>query len=516
MPKKPEKTSKDSKASAKSLPKKIFKLSKSMLAKLPDTERPNASNDLWVKSGGMCALCGNALDLDASDSIVPDHRIAEVDGGKTELANLYLAHRTCNSSRQHLDFNVAQPLCKFQSLAAQKGAIDFDQILDTFVANRRQPISYREIDSDRAEIAFGNLTVQVPVWADPATGVKYFFVEVPTAYIHNDTEIQPRKVMPTHVRKLAIDFLERPVHEPSNCRLVVNQNSGKLLQFDGQHKTTAQILLGRDHLQMKVYVEPSIDMLQALVIKIQQEIKKQPLTRSDTLAKIGDVMQRYLDGYEESGGKPRTEAGLVAAQKGKKEQKVVRTLYLEDLLRIIFFDKDNELSVAVRPGVKDAPTTDKVVIQKIISPLVYKQLLTADMDASSDRDTERANVLFILNSIAEFMLPPTWNKPGNEVQKRRAQNFFQQGSIGWWMNDILVPSLRYILKKIGDKKPLLIEEMDETQRSEVLAAIEELCSWPIWSTEEPDHLKAMRSNTVKNVADEFPEYTDKKLIGALK
>nr|WP_235974051.1 HNH endonuclease signature motif containing protein [Luteimonas sp. MC1750] len=464
----------------------------------------------------MCALCGNALDPDALDSIVPDHRIAETDGGRTELANLYLAHRTCNSSRQHLDFNVAQPLAKFQSLAAQKGAIDFDQVLDTFLAYSRQPISYKEIGGDRAEVGFGSQKLQVPLWADPATGVKYFFAEVPTSYIFNDTQIQPRKIMPAHVRKLAVDFLERPVHEPSNCRLVANLKSAKLLQFDGQHKTTAQILLGREHLQMKVYVEPSIDMLQALVIKIQQEIKKQPLTKSDTLAKISDVMQRYLDGYVAQAGKIRTEKGLIESQKGTKEKKVVKGLYFDDLLGIIFFDQDNKLSAAVRPGTKDAPTSDKIVIQKIIAPLVYKQPLEVDMDSSNARDIERSNILFILNSIAEFMLPPTWNKPGSETQKRRADAFFQQGSIGWWMNEILIPSLRYILTKIGDKKPLLIEEMDETQRSHVVTVIETLCSWPIWSTEEPSHLRAMRSNTIQNVADEFPDYNDKKLLSTLK
>lgn len=497
-------------------PKKTFTLSKTMLSKLPPSERENASQDLWAKSSALCALCGNPLDVDAPDSIVPDHRIAEADGGKTELANLYLAHRTCNSSRQHLDFNVAQPLAKFQSLAAHKGSIDFDQVIDAFLSPSRKLIGYKELGESRAEVSFGSDRLEVPLWADPATGVKYFFAEVPIEFIHNDTEIQPRKITPTHVRKLAIDFIERPVHEPSNCRLVADHQSAKLLQFDGQHKTTAQILLGRKHLQMKVYVDPAIDMLQALVIKIQQEIKKQPLTRSDTLAKINDVVQRYLEAYKEIGGKPRTEKGLIAHQKGKKEQKDLKALYFDDLMGIVFFDDDNKLSVAVRPGTKDAPTTDKVVIQRIIAPLMFSQPLEVDMDASSARDIERQNILFILNSISEFMLPPTWNKPGSEAQALRAKNFFLQGSIGWWMNEILVPALRYVLMKIGEKKPLLMEEMDETQRSHVLALVETLCSWPIWSTEDPEHLKAMRSNTMKNVSEAFPDYSDKKLLNALK
>jgi len=492
-----------------------YVLSKSMVARLPLAERETASSDLWKKSGGVCALCGNALDLHSPDSIVPDHRIPDAKGGKTELANLYLAHRTCNSSRQHLDFEVAQPLAKFQSIAAHKGVVDFDDVLDVFVPGNRKPVTFEVLADHKVQLSFGSANQTLPLWKDPATGVSYFFAEIPVEYIHNDTDIQPRNIMPLHVRKLALDFLERPVHEPSNCRAVASQKSARLLQFDGQHKTTAQILLGRKSLQMKVYVEPSIDMLQSLVIKIQQEIKKQPLTRSDTLAKINDVIQRYVNGYQEPEGKLRTERGLIASQK-KEDQKVVKQLYFDDLMGIVFFDEDNELSLAVKPGTKDAPATDKIVIQKIIAPLMYSQPLDVDLDQSQARDVERQNILFILNSISQFMLPTGWNKPGNEKQRQRAQNFFYQGSIGWWMNEILVPALRYVLMKIGEKTPLLIEEMDETQRSYVLTLIETLCSWPIWTTDDPAALKAMRSNTVKNVIEVFPGYTYERLVRAIK
>jgi hypothetical protein len=489
-----------------------FQLSKSMTSLLPAEEKPEASKTLWDKSSGKCALCGLPLDLNIQDSVVADHRIPRADGGLTELSNLYLAHRTCNSSRQHLAFDIAQPLVHFRAFAEQKRTVDFDQVLDEYVPTGRKLAAVKELDPKRWRISFAHDSIDVPVFEDPSTAVKYFFVEVPKEYILNDKQIQPRLIIPTHVRKLALDFLERPVHEPSNCRLIMKSpETAELLQFDGQHKTTAQILIGRDKLPFKIYVDPPIDMLQSLVIKIQQEIKKQPLTRSDTLAKIGDVIKRYLEDYVEKPGVPRTEKGLIASQ-DKPQQPAVKRLLLEELRRIIYFDEENRISKVIRPGEGNAPTTDKIVVEHMIGPLLYSEPLEVDIENSTERDTERANILHVLNGIADAMLPPTWDKLGNELQKKRAQRFFYQGSIRWWMTAVLIPALRYVLVKMDVKKPLLIEPFDEVAKDKVLTLIDKLCSWPIWSTDDPDQIKAMRSNTIKNVTDEFPEYTYTKLL----
>jgi len=187
-------------------------------------------------------------------------------------------------------------------------------------------------------------------------------------------------------------------------------------------------------------------------------------------------------------------------------------LYIEDLLRIIFFDDENALSAAVRPGTSGAPTTDKVVIQRIIEPLVYTQPLEADLDASIERDIERKNILFVLNALTQRMLPSAWNKPGNDVQLRRTTNFFYQGSIGWWMNEVLLGALRYALVRLDNKKPLLTEEMTEEQAARVLSIVDALCNWSIWSTTDAEDLKAMRSNTTANVAHRFSGYDSTKLL----
>jgi hypothetical protein len=485
---------------------KAFTISKALRNKLPEKERADAEKTLLDKAKGLCALCSRPLGTD-SDLITADHRIA---GGKNTLSNLYLAHRSCNSSRGDIDFDRARPLVEFKVFSEEIGAVTFDQVIERYIHHGKKQISFSE-KGDVLTISLASKKTSLPLYTDPATGNKYCFGEIPVEYVLNDREVQPRLIIYPHVRRLALDFYERPVHEPSNCRLVTIKNDvAELRQFDGQHKTTAQVLMGRTSVPMKIYLNPEIAMLQALVVKIQQEIKKQPLTRSDTLAKLGDVFKSLLDSYVEKHGL-RTEKGFVEAQP-KDKRTDVRKLYFNELARIAYFDEDNELRDWVKPGATHAPTTDKVVIDKMIKPLIHNNLLEVDMDAEGGRDTERKLIVLILNTIARKMPPPDWFKDANKFQRTRTQNFFYQGSIGWWMQDILIPTLRYILYRIKKDTPLLVESVTADKEGQIIEAVETLCDWPIWTTDDPNHLKAMRSNTIKNVADSFKEYRDQTLI----
>jgi hypothetical protein len=225
---------------------------------------------------------------------------------------------------------------------------------------------------------------------------------------------------------------------------------------------------------------------------------------------MGDVISSLFESYKPGRGKIKTEKGFVDFQP-KDKRSEVRKKYFDELARIIFFDSENELTRWVRPGAKNPPTTDKVVINRIINPLIYKNLLEVNLEESGGRDNERKLIILILNTIARKMLPHDWYS-GNGIQKLRTENFFYSGSIGWWMGEILISTLRYFLYRVGDRKPLLIDSISSEQENRIIEAVETLCDWDIWSTQDAEQRKAMRSNTVKNVVDVFPNYDDKKLI----
>jgi hypothetical protein len=153
-----------------------------------------------------------------------------------------------------------------------------------------------------------------------------------------------------------------------------------------------------------------------------------------------------------------------------------------------------------------------VIIDKMIKPLIYPQLLELDMDSSGGRDDEREAIVMILNALKTEMLGAKLQDK-QSIQYRRAKTFFLGGAIGWWMQDILIPSIRYATKRLQEKKPLLIDPLSDDEQSDILSLVETLCAWPIWSEDDDDVLKAMRSNTVKNVRELLEdEYNFTELI----
>lgn len=93
-----------------------IKISKSLILKLPETEKSDIQTWLWHKSGGRCFLCGEILN-ESNDAIVADHDIPEHDNGPTNRDNLNLVHQACNSFKQaHKTVNVRPYLTLTQKI----------------------------------------------------------------------------------------------------------------------------------------------------------------------------------------------------------------------------------------------------------------------------------------------------------------------------------------------------------------------------------------------------------------
>lgn len=495
-----------------------WKLSKGIRDELPESQRVGAAEHLWQKSAGKCALCGEPLPEDGKN-VDTDHTVAraEGEGGKTELANLYLAHRACNRSRQNLSFTLGQSLVKFVRWCSSAPRRSFGEVVMHYVKNGNQ----RAVVVDRSDSAitlrFGTQERTAPVFVDPATKTPYFFMDVPVAYVKNDDQSQPRYIEHDHVRTLAIDFSVHPVHEPSNCRVVPVGDEGvvDLFQFDGQHKTTAQILLGRTEVPMKFYYDPSPPMIQELVVQIQQGIKKRPLSTTDTLRKLDDVVKDRVEAFKKDHGRAPTEVELVEAQP-KQDQRAFKARLLSNFEFLVMNDDELVLrDFTTTKANRLKPLTDTVLLKKLIRPLVSQELLNEPLDNAEKRDTERRTAVWILNEVADRMLTGKWEPKAaaedENIQTRRARNFFYQGAIGWWLGDVLLVVLQYLFPKSAWKR-LFQQALTPDQEEKIETFISVLCSWDIWSTESPDDLAALRSNTVSRVSEAFKGYDNTRLI----
>lgn len=257
-------------------------------------------------------------------------------------------------------------------------------------------------------------------------------------------------------------------------------------------------------------------MTQEPVLQIQQVIMKPALSTSDTLTKLDDVVTDRLKQYAEKHGAPRTEIGYLESQSMQDRMARKREL-LQSLEKAILSSPDNKLRLYVHTKKSaTSPTTNTVLVSKLIRPMMCRAMLADDIDSPGyRRDSERRNILLVLNTIAEAVLEDKWST-GSELHTRRAQNLLYQGSIGWWLNDALLPAIRIMLKiPAAKKKEMFLRAFEPNEEDQVVGLIKELCAWEIWSTKEPAQMKAMRSNTAKDVADVFPGYDEHRLTKAI-
>jgi len=421
-----------------------------------------------------------------------------------------------------MEFSLAQKLIRFRRFCEEIESggqfVDFDRVLTQYVPKYGQQAEFR-IDGDEVSLIIPGFEHTARVAKDPATGTAYFFAEVPTTHVLNDSETQPRKIEWDHVWELARDFVERPVHEPSNCRLVESgRGICRLLQFDGQHKTSAQILLGRGVVPVKIYVNPDVQMIRELVIQIQQGIKKRPLSTSATLAKLDEIVRLKLDKYRAAAGSRRTERSFINSLK-PEERRQMEARYLASLYSAILDDPSNKLTPYLKKTKKPSgnlPTTDNAVVTRVLREMVCREMLDEDIDAPRYvRDDEAANVLLVLNRITGRMLEGKWDQKYRHtalpLEMRRAQNFFYKGVMAWWAGILKEAVALRLQVPTHERSRVFLRRLEQDQRAMVLELVDELASWPIWSTEDAELRRRFRANTEKDVREalgqQYNEFT---------
>lgn len=496
-----------------------WKLPKRFRDELPPGEVPDAATHLWSKSSGLCALCGDPLPADGKRVDV-DHMVAVMEGvgGETRLSNLYLAHAECNRARQNLPFPLAKAVIRFSRWCRGAHHRTFTDVTQKYLTDPGQRVRIVDNSESSITLAFGSDEVSAPVFMDPATSTRYFFMDVPVQFIKNDDQSQPRFIEHDHVRVLASDFYVRPVHEPSNCRLVPVEGTelADLLQFDGQHKATAQIILERKTVPMKFYFDPDESMIQALVVQVQQGIKKRPLSTTDTLRKLDDVLKDLVEDYKKLAGRAPTEKELVESQP-KQFQSETKKRLLANFGYLVEVDGNLALKqyIDVKAG-REIALTDKVFLSKVAAELISQELQTESLEDAVSRETEREQVVWLLNIIAEEMLVDKFkpSAPGQEdLQTIRARNFFYQGAIRWWM-PMLLQAVSFAVPKANGG--YFLRPLNDHEQAHVEAVVRSLCSWEAWSTQNEVQVAAMRSNTASKVSEAFSDFTIVRLMNDVR
>ncbi|MDO8474149.1 MAG: hypothetical protein Q7S62_01185 [bacterium] len=464
--------------------------------------------ELIKRADGKCYLCEEKIDLDNIGKIDGDKKNSN---GPLSVENLYLTHKKCNIQKSNEPVSIVKAKLAFSRFYEKKDSVSFNDFLDEYVPNNRKTVRFK-ITNDIAYLKFGEDEKNTPIFTDPATKIQYFFYELPMDYIYNDDEVQPRPIDKSHLFKMMADFQIHPVHEPSDCRIVDNSRidgnykEAKLLQFDGQHKSAAQILIGRTKLQFKIYIAPSIKLIRELVIIIQNEIKKKAVLESIVIKRMSASYMDRWNEYIESPGE-HSEAGLIESLPNQ-EKKLAKKELMNAVYSNIIDNKELELKEFVTTGQtrseKNRPISINL-LKQIINNFVYSKPNDVPVGEKDSREIEAENTTKFLNIISEAIFGElTPIQRNRQDLPEKILRIWKSGSVKFWAN-ILKNLISHRLNIIAedDKERIFQRKLTANDWDGIGKTVNRLFSHSVWGKIDQNLDKILNSNDLKAATREL-------------
>jgi HNH endonuclease len=389
------------------------------LSRLNADQRAGLLARLHEAQGGVCFICERPIDLAVqAGSLDIDHVEPLHSGGKDDETNFAITHDSCNRSKQASDLHVARVLARFASIqeavrASQGRGANLSDILSEY-GGAKHALKFR-LEGD--ELVYGqgeegdNAVREVPLWADPLSGLRYFFAVLPIGYLHHDDRINPRNIGP-NLSKLLTEFHRgRPQLHVSLAWVVSAGGTDTIKVFDGQHKATAQVLLGARALPVRVFVDPDPDLLLVANTNAGTTLRQVAFDKSVQRRLGSSLFRDRLVRYRQERGLPEdamnfSETDLYAHFKG--EAREVKRYIIDNQRDQITSHPDNRLVEFMDYAGKgaDKPLSYSTIEKTFYSFFIYPNLLETNLDYGEDtgenpRELEISQIVALMNIVAE-------------------------------------------------------------------------------------------------------------------
>lgn len=246
--------------------------------------------------------------------------------------------------------------------------------------------------------------VTLPLYQCPVTGSRYFYALVPAEHLKNDAELQPRPLEPSRMWELYRHFLRYTQLAPAVCRLA----DGRIMLFDGQHKTAAQLWAGRRCVECKVYLDPDKRVIKETVLAAHDKLRQMPFYTSTLISRYSALFKEDWEEYMERPG-TKSEKGFVqflievkGVPKGEA-MKRLRAAIQNDTLD----DPENKLQeyIAEKNKSRKNPLTVYAVQRTFLNEFVAPPPLEVEFESPQDyRREEKQNLIRLLNLIVDQTL----------------------------------------------------------------------------------------------------------------
>jgi len=420
------------------------------LSKLTPDERHALIQKLHGSQGGSCFICEEPIDLKLhADTLDIDHVEPLKVGGKDGEDNFALTHASCNRSKQASDLRVARVLARFERIRAECAKEDrgpnLADVLVTY-GGAKHELAFEALEEE-VRLTFAKTgkpgITSIPLYTDPLSKLRYFFAELPIEYLHHDDRINPRNIGGSLAALVGEFHRGRPQLHAALAWVDRSAGPAFVKVFDGQHKATAQVLLGVRALPIRVFVDPDPDLLLTTNTNAGTALRQVAFDKSVQRRLGKTLFYDRLERYRKEKGLPEddesmSEKDLVTFFKG--ESREIKRYALDAVRAAITHHPENELTAYVEFGGKstERPLSYSTIEKTFLSFFIYPDLLDTPLnykaeDGLNPRQLEIDQVVRLMNLTAEVLLI---NQFDMELGTARLENKVQKGE------DIPEPHLR--------------------------------------------------------------------------
>jgi hypothetical protein len=273
--------------------------------------------------------------------------------------------------------------------------------------------------------------------------------------------------------------------------------------FDGQHKTIASWMLGRQAIVAKVYLDLDRANTIELVNSVQAKIKKLPLSPFELSAKMSDEWRNKLDRYQsEVGVEQASEAGFMRwlpPQERTRGKQSFRSALVQNVLDAEDFQLLRYVRLAGAAHSDEAQLTENQIRSKLIERLLHLDPLDEKIEeAAVLRNRERDNIVRALNAWVEMVFPAVGGGDPSEQAMERLRRMTYQSSLSV-MADLIRSLFGHVLA-IGSARQMLEKEPTEEQWTQIYQGIRRIVDHPAWTGDYSlsDKMRAIRDALSKN------------------
>lgn len=432
-----------------------------------------------------CYICRGAIEGYGKDEIEFDHIYNYAGGYPQDISNFAPVH--ASRDQRKLNCHAAKgrkPPIEYREELRIKKQLEGIQGLADVCPKAIQ--SVYTLSDDFRIITFNG--IQLPLYNQRISSRDnyYFFHEVETKYIENDSEIQLRPLEPK-ILPLIFSLKKSIQLLPSLARLDPLSKTLKL--FDGQHKAVAQIVgNNKDRIPCLVYVSPDVAYLRVTVYEAHTDFVQQRYKKSHIDAKLADIYGQRIEAFRKKVGNPDAPYSEADILRGESVA-TIRKFLLSSILKEIQVETD-----IIRLYAAESRTDQKLhpilwqSVERLISAFCHLSATEELSESESNfRSDEIDNLMFILDRLEEHAIKDKWTpeNPSSTLHKM-CRTFFYRTAFNNWIG-ALEEGLRFAMGQMRGSKiygPLCYQKSFPPEvRKRFTDIIRRLFEHPLWVQE---------------------------------